>query len=212
MCQQRNEERRPKGRSLFRRWVSKMRMKDRFNKVLVNPTWEEIVERDPIIAFSHYLSGRVHVLLTVADEITANLNQGFHDASVDGGRIERAELLMWLWTLGAYEVVRTMCQADKCFSETALSQLKQLKKALALIRMPAAKMEKAGKRVPVTSNRSPSGCDIQNRDLIVSDPESTSYVSARSILQEFDRVFSSIKKEDILGSHEESYGKTQQCH
>jgi hypothetical protein len=28
--------------------------------------------------------------------------------SVDGGRVERAELSMWLWLLGAYEAVRTM--------------------------------------------------------------------------------------------------------
>ena len=184
-------------------------MKDRFNKVLINPTWEQIVERDPIIAFSHYFSGRVQVLINVADEIMENLNQGFRGEAVDGDRIERAESLMWLWTLGAYEVVRTMCQAKGCFTESVLNQLKELKKTLAIVRMPAAKMEKAGKHVPVTSNRSPSGWDIQNRDLIVSDPESTSYVSARSILQEFDKVFSSIKKEDILGRHEDSYRKTQ---
>ena len=86
-------------------------MKDRFSEVLVNPTWDQIVERDPIIAFSHYLSGRVHVLLAFADEIIEHLNQGFRGESVDGGQIERSESLMWFWTLGVYEVVRTMCQA-----------------------------------------------------------------------------------------------------
>ncbi len=40
-----------------------MRIRERFTKVLVNPTCNEIVERDPLIAFSHYLSGRVHVLI-----------------------------------------------------------------------------------------------------------------------------------------------------
>jgi hypothetical protein len=28
--------------------------------------------------------------------------------------------LFWLWTLGAYEIVRTMCQAQSCFSERGL--------------------------------------------------------------------------------------------
>jgi hypothetical protein len=108
--------------------------------------------------------------------------------------------------LGAYEVVRTICQAKDCFSTTALAQFTKLKKTLSSVRMPAAKMEKAGKAVPVTSNRSPSGWDIANRDLFVNDPESTE-VSARFLLQEFDRVFSSVTKEDVLGHHEESFSK-----
>ena len=72
-----------------------MGMRDRFKEGLLNPTWEQIVERNPIIAFSFYLCGRVHVLLAVADEIIENLDQAFRDKVVDGGRVERAESLMW---------------------------------------------------------------------------------------------------------------------
>jgi hypothetical protein len=39
----------------------------------------------------------------------------------------------------------------------------------------------------------------------MNDPESGSDVSARFILMEFDRVFSSLTKDDVLGRHEESY-------
>jgi len=78
-----------------------MRMRDRFKSVLVNPTWGQIVEHDPLVAFSHYLSGRVHVLLAVSDEIIENLDQGFTEEHIDVGHIERAESLMWLWVLGA---------------------------------------------------------------------------------------------------------------
>lgn len=184
-----------------------MRMRNRFKVALVAPTWEQIVERDPIIAFSHYLSGRVHVLLAVADEIIENLDQGFADTIVDGDRIGRAEDLTWLWILGAYEIVRTMCHAKTCFSERTLRDLTELKKILAAVRMPAAKMERHGKNIPVNSNRSPSGWDVANRDLYVNDPESGSDVSARSILFAFDRVFSAITKDDILSRHEESYAR-----
>jgi hypothetical protein len=177
----------------------------RITDVLINPTWEQVVEREPLIVFSFYLSGRINVLLGFASEIIENLDQGFSSTVIDGGRVERAESLMWLWTLGAYEVVRTMCQAKGCFSERTLGDLSQLKKTLSAVRMPAAKMEKPGKPTPVTSNRSPSGWDVANRDLLVGDPESTPDVSARSILREFDRVFSSITKNDVLGRHEESY-------
>jgi len=172
--------------------------------VLINPTWEQILERDPTIAFSFYLSGRKNVLLTIAEEITENLDQAFSGTVMDGGRLQCAESLMWLWTLGAYEVVRTMCQAKGCFSTKALERLTQLKKTLATVRMPAAKMEKPGRKAPVTSNRSPSGVDVPNKDLLVNDPSAPD-VSARFVLKEFDRVVSSIAKGDVLGSHEASY-------
>jgi len=188
-------------------WLMQMRMKERFTKVLVNPTWEEMIEREPLIAFSFYLSGRVNVLINVAEEIIENLEQCFASDLIDGWRLERAESLIWLWTLGAYEVVRTMCQAKKCFSAQVFDELQQLKRVLSEVRMPAAKMEKPGKRVPVTSNRSPAEWDIQNKDLLIGDPEKKPCVSVRFILDEFDRIISSITKDDILGRHEDSYSK-----
>jgi hypothetical protein len=182
-----------------------MPMQGRIKETLINPTWEQVVEHDPLIAFSFYLCGRKNVLFTIADEIIENLDQAFAETYIDGGRLERAESLMWLWTFGAYEVVRTMCQAKDCFSQRAFDELSKLKKMLSTARMPAAKMEKPGKKAPVTSNRSPAGLDVSNRDLLVSDPESTPDISARFILMEFNRVMSSITKDDILGHHEESY-------
>jgi hypothetical protein len=102
-------------------------------------------------------------------------------------------------------VVRTMCQARGCFSERAAGDLARLKKILSAVRMPAAKMEKPGKKIPVTSNRSAAGVDLANRDLLVNDPEAVPDVSARFILAEFGRVLSSITKDDVLGHHEASY-------
>lgn len=182
-----------------------MKYLDRFQQILVNPTWEQTVEREPLIAFSHYLSGRVNVLCSFADEIIENLDRGFSGECVDGGRVERAESLMWFWLLGAYEVVRTMHQAKGCFSERLVQELGSLKKTLARIRMPAAKMEKPGTKVAVTSNRSPAGWDVEKRDLLVNDPEENPDTSARWMLSEFDRVFSAITKSDVLAHHETAY-------
>jgi hypothetical protein len=184
-----------------------MKLRERFNELLIDPTWEEIVERDPLIAFSHYLSGRVHVLVDVACEILEHLDRGFVDSRVDAGRIARAESLMWLWILGAYEVVRTMSQAKACFSDSAFEELVRLKKRLSSVRMPAAKMEKPGEKIPVNSNRSPAGWDMANRDLLVNAPEEQPDISARFLLAEFDRVFSSLTKQDVLLAHEKSYAK-----
>jgi|ERR1700722_3655261 hypothetical protein len=134
-----------------------MRYLQRFQQCQPNATWEESVEREPLIAFSHYLSGRVNVLCSFADEIIENLDKGFCGQCVDGRSVDRTESLIWFWLLGAYEVVRTMHQAKACFSEQLVQDLTSLKKTLATVRMPTAKMEKPGKRAAVTSNRSPAG-------------------------------------------------------
>jgi hypothetical protein len=182
-----------------------MRYLARFKTRLLNPTQEQIFDRDPVSFFSFYLSGRVSVLSALADEIIENLERGFSAPRTNFESVARAESLMWLWLLGTYEVVRTMHQAKQCFSERVEGDLGSLKKLLAIVRMPAAKMEKAGRRSPVTSNRSPSGLDASNRDLLVNDPEDNKDVSARFLLAEFDRVFCKITRSDILATHEQSY-------
>lgn len=194
---------------LYFNTVPHMASSSRRNKgVLFNPTWEQMVERDPLIAFSWYLCGRTSVLLYISDEIVENLDRGFTTEVIHGELIDRAESLMWLWILGAYEVVRTMCQAKSCFSDRAYKELVLLKRKLARVRMPAAKMEKAGQNRPVTSNRSPTGWDVKARDLLVNDPEVTPDISARYLLIEFERVIESITPDDILARHEDSYDNT----
>ena len=147
-----------------------MRLLDRLKVTLVNPTWEQSVESEPLIGFSYYLSARTNALLHIGDEILDHLDQGFADKLVSSERIARAGTLMWLWTLGAYEVVRTMCQARSCFSERVNSDLMQLKKSLAKVRMPDAKMEKPGKKLPVTSDSIHDGWDVPYWEFLIGDP------------------------------------------
>jgi hypothetical protein len=61
--------------------------------VLPNPTPEQSLELELLSAFSFYLMGRKNVLLAVAHEIMENLDRGFASTPVDGGKIERAEVL-----------------------------------------------------------------------------------------------------------------------
>lgn len=188
-----------------------MRYSDRFKKTFFNPTQEEREKREPLLKFSFYLSERVLILIQFADEIIDNLDQGGRHQigakgqSMDPNKFGRADSLMWLWILGAYEVARTIDQARNCFSEEFSKKIVSLKEELEVIRMPAAKMEKSRKRfgkagVPVTSNRSGSGWDYDNKDLFVNDPED-SIISARKIIHEFDRVFCSMRAEDVLKQH-----------
>ena len=181
---------------------------DRFGRPLTNPSSEEVALRDPLFTFSPYLSGRVTTLCHFANEILECLDSAFGAESIDMTHFFRAEGLMWLWLLDSYEVVRTMLQAERCFSERVRGELRNLKRPLAAARMPAAKMEKAGKKVPVTSERSPAGMDVATQDLLVNDPDDVDTISARWLIGEFDRVFTSIGKADIKCRHEDSYVRT----
>ena len=183
----------------------KTMIKKHCKKLLLNPTEEKILTREPLIAFSFYLSGRNNVLLSISDEIIENLDKGFSTNPIQGGMIEHASTLMWLWTLGAYEVVRTMCQAKECFSENFYEKISGLKIDLAKARIPSSKMEKKGKRIPVNSNRNPDGWDVSNKDLLIGDPDET--VSSRMILENYDTVMSSLTIEDVKKHHEETYNK-----
>lgn len=188
--------------------TDKTEKKDRRIKIcLVNPTEEEILAGEPLIAFSFYLSGQNNVLLSVSDEIIENLDKGFTNNHT--GLIGHASTLMWFWTLGAYEVIRTMCQAKECFSENFYEKISELKKDLEKVRMPSAKMEKKQekkcKKMPVSSNRSPDGGDIPNKDLLVGDPENP--ISGRMLLEKYDNVLSSLTIKDIKARHENAYNK-----
>ena len=181
-----------------------MRFRDRFKTPLLNPTEEERLEREPLLAYSFYLHGRVHALMHIASEIEEALDLGFGSNLVHGGLVGRAETLMWLWILGAYEVVRTMCQSPGCFSDRACTDFKSLKRSLASVRMPAAKMELQGKNQPVSSDRSPSGWSAERKDLLVNAPDEPN-VYARDLIQKFERAISELKRSDVIKHHESSY-------
>lgn len=181
-----------------------MRFRDRFRTPLLNPTEDQSLEREPLLAYSFYLNGRVHALMHIASEIEEALDLGFGSTLVHGGLVGRADTLMWLWILGAYEVMRTMCQSPGCFSEQALTRFKSMKKSLAVVRMPAAKMEPQGKNQAVSSDRSPSGWSVDRKDLLVNAPDEPN-VYARDLIEQFERVVSDLKRNDVIKSHESSY-------
>ena len=171
--------------------------------VLVNPTWEEMISNEPLLAFSFALSTRNNQLATIADDILDNLDMGISEEFIDGAHVTKAGINVWLWTLGAYEIIRTMCQAKTCFTTECLERLQPLKKRLSKVRMPDAKMEKQGKRVPVSSNRSPWCEVLETKDLLIGDPDEP--YSARELIDEYFNVIYSISPSEIIAIHEESY-------
>lgn len=166
----------------------------------------------PLLAFSIYLSGRNQVLLALATEITEKLDACVSN-SVSPEPRARASDLMWLWTLGAYEVTRTICQARECFSERFYRDVARLKLDLEQVRVPNTKMEKIkydrkAPAIPIPSNRDPDAWDDKNQDLLVGDPANV--VSARSLLSSYAGVMSSLTIEDVRMSHEDSFRRSSE--
>jgi hypothetical protein len=94
-------------------------------------TFDEMADAEPLVRFSFYLAGRVQVLLGMQSEILDHLNNLSVDGPIDFDRVATAERLSWLWILGAYEVVRTMCQAKHvCLSDAAARSIQKLKRTL----------------------------------------------------------------------------------
>jgi len=174
---------------------------------LINPTEEQRLEREPLLAFSFYLSGRNNILLHLSDEIIKKLDDGFNDGQrVNGALIEEASTSMWFWLLGAYEVVRTISQAKECFNVEFMTKINSLKRQLAVVRMPSAKMEEQGNPKPVNSNRSPDGWDFKSKDLLVGSPENPK--SARQLIKLYDEILCSLTPTEVIKKYEESYKRS----
>lgn len=169
---------------------------------LSNPTEEERINREPLLKFSYYLSSKNILLLNTIDTIIECLKTGFSENVTNADDISDASVLTWFWTLGAYEMVRTMSQSNDCFSEQINAKIGFLKQAIAKARMPSSKMEKKGKRIPVNSNRSFDHWDIGKKDLLIGDPDDP--VSARYLFGLYEDTLSSITPNDVLKKHEES--------
>lgn len=161
----------------------------------------------PLAAFSPYLAGRHRVLLTIAAEVARHLDTCDGDGLPTTAR-ERASDLMWLWTLGAYEVTRTMCQAQACFAPRFYRELSHLKADLERVRVASAKMERVkydrkDRSIPIPSDREPDRWHGPTRDLLVGDPAAPA--SARGLIAAYERVLASLTADEVLGRHEDAF-------
>ena len=136
----------------------------------------------PLARFSEYLASRHQLLLRAADELERLLDAG------DGARASDA---MWLWTLGAYEVTRTLSQAHASLSPSLHRAVTELKVELERVRVPITKLERVQydrRSAPekVTPLGPPDDWDEAKRDLRVGAPAAPD--SARRLLSRYRQV------------------------
>lgn len=161
----------------------------------------------PLAAFSRYLAGRHQVLETLAAEILAHLD-ACDEHGLPAASRRRASDLMWLWTLGAYEVARTMSQAHTCFAPRLLRELSRLKSELEQVRVANTKMERVNydrraSPTAIPSDRDPDEWHAQARDLLVGDPARPT--AARTLLTAYTRTLATLTPDEILARHEDSF-------
>jgi hypothetical protein len=175
-----------------------------------DPIIEKLLNDNPLIGFSIYTDIQSNTARTLGREILDCLQTGISpepnggDGSrCDGQTVMRAHGLFWLWVLGAYEVVRTMCQAKQCFTPAAAAQIKALERLLWLLRIPFAKQELPGKKAPVHAELSIYGVRHSPPDLLYAVKDQV--VSARDLIEQFASVFAGIERSDVLADHRTAY-------
>jgi hypothetical protein len=162
----------------------------------------EILEEDPLLAFSIYTHVQVKFLEQTATRIEAVLEEGIQGTHIQGGCFNEAYGLFWLWVLGAYEVVRTMSQHGDCFDSDLRSRILEIKRYLKRLRMPFAKQElprwnrKEGIK-PIWGELSVTDVDTANKDLRFRMEGHD--LTARAALKEFRDFITSIELASIRG-------------
>ncbi|MCX7515395.1 hypothetical protein [Frateuria sp. STR12] len=151
------------------------------------------------MTFSLYTEIQAKFLLTFGRRIFNTLDQAFlGESSIDGASIQDAWGMFWLWTLGAYEVLRVMKQKDGAyFSERIRSDLMACYKILHKIRIPFAKQQIAGKTQPVYAELSYCNLSDESKDMAFEIQGSIVWI--RPTIKEFERFIGSIKSADIVG-------------
>ncbi|WP_170427118.1 hypothetical protein [Ruegeria arenilitoris] len=121
-------------------------------------TMGDLAQQNALIGFSFNTLTQANALRRVRQRLS-ELSQNWPEEIQDVDLYEYYDLF-WLLVLGAYEVLRTMDQHANCFSAEKQTEIKELKKRLAKIRIPFAKQELRGRGGPIENEN--SFTDISN--------------------------------------------------
>jgi hypothetical protein len=172
---------------------------------------ERMLDENPLVGFSVYSDIQSKAVQSLGLDVLKCLETGItvlpgEDSNVqcDGQVLNRASGLFWLWILGAYEVVRTMDGARQCFSARVAGQLTDLKAKLKLLRIPFAKQELAGQKIPIGGEAAIAGIRHAPPDLLYQ--VNGEVISAWAMIEEFRMVLTGIRRSDVLADHRTAYG------
>jgi hypothetical protein len=164
---------------------------------------EEYVAAHPLMRFSIYTNSQAYFLLSESEKLLDQLESAFGESTACGLTIQAAYGTFWLWTLGAYEVVRTMDRHKRCFSPRLTGLITRCLTTLTLLRIPFAKQQLPGKKIPIAAEASMSGIDSANKDISYTIAERK--ITMRETIAEFRDLIQSITPDDVLADLRDSY-------
>ena len=161
----------------------------------------EMIEKNPLLKFSVYTSIQCTIINDLGNRIAMTLAETI-SSDEDGikiiGNYMDAYGQFWLWVLGAYEIIRTMAEAKRCFDDETYQKIKELKGYLAYIRMPFAKQRFRGDNVSsIRGVSSISNFCAKTKDFSFEISGKEFYV--REVMQRFRETTSSIGLGNIRG-------------
>ena len=169
---------------------------------------EEMYQREPLLHYSVYTQVQVAALKTLGSGIRQVLDDAFAvDGVVDAAVFREAYPSFWLWTLGAYEIIRTMVEEGGrgCFSDELFARLEEFKRRIERLRIPFAKQELKGEKTPVRGELSVAGFSHEMRNLMFTVQGADYWM--RELITQFDTLFDSIALADILADHRSGYSR-----
>ena len=151
-------------------------------------TIDEIYEKEPLLKFSGYTMGQSKAVRSLGNEVLLALDKG--------KMFPRAYDLFWFWTLGGYEVLRTMDANSNCFDSTLQPEIRRLKHLLAEIRMPFAKQQYRGDSRKIKNEASVYCVGPDGKNMIFEVRGKT--YDASSLIKEIDAFFTGIQLSQVL--------------
>jgi hypothetical protein len=157
---------------------------------------DELLQKHPLVRFSLYTSIQANVLTDLGETLLSNMDQSLAEDGKVQSPFNDFYGKFWLWTIGAYEVVRTMAGAKHCFVPDAHERVVKFKHHIATLRMPFAKQQLRGKDHIINAEASISGFDFPRRDVVFEVDGAR--VSARTLIEDFLALIKGIRLSDIL--------------
>jgi hypothetical protein len=156
----------------------------------------EVWQKLPLSRFSVYTQMQVEAAEELGRDLTALLDSAIEGGVLDGLSFQRIYSLFWLWVLATYEITRTMSEYRACFSEPLADRIQGYKRHVAILRMPFAKQQFAGRKEPIGPEGSISAIDSSTKDLAFQ--VGVEVVWMRKLLSKFTQLVQSVRPQDVL--------------
>lgn len=114
------------------------------------------LQTQPLLRFSLYTAWQAQVILRKGDDLLQIASDWSPENIIE---IDEYDADFWLWTLGAFELFRTMAQHSECFGEEFSKLVRETKSRLARLRVPFAKQELSSRKGPIWDEASVKGLD-----------------------------------------------------